>query len=666
MKKYFSFLFFVVLFCCNAYAGVWVTTQNGQQIYFTPNSQQSFGYEGSVVISNNISGDLIIPEYVTLSNGITYTVTRIQARGPYTVTANTGLTTVTIPSTIKYIEDRAFHKCTGLTTVYFNALDCNQNGVATGVGAFDSCFNFTTLYIGDNVNRIPGGPFKECHTLTTIHFADSGRTHFIMARAFQGCVGLDSVAIPNTVHTIGESAFENCDGLTSIVIPSSVTTIGNNAFQHCDGLASVTIHDVPTPASTDYTLNIGYYAFTYCDNLRTINYNATYSNYTCLDCYSSSTPYGGIFYGCDSLDITIGNNVRHIPPYAFYRCNIDSLTIGYSVTGLGSYAFGNCNVFPITSLSTVAPLISVSPTAFDGVNTAFMRVHIPCGSLSSYNSRWSASFYFVETQMHSFDIQTLDSTMGSVTIFSQYGCSTPMAIFSASADSGYYFSHWSDGSTDNPRSLVVTQDTTIVAFFEQTIPDTLYIDTLYINVPYPVHDTTIVHDTAYVPYPVHDTTYVDVPYPVHDTTYVDVPYPIHDTTIVHDTTYVDIPYPVHDTTYIDVPYPVHDTMVVADTIWLTLYDTVWLHDTIVVHDTIYITQEGVDGAEAVNAKVYASQGQIVVEGAKGNTVTLYDVTGRVLATKQDDYAPLHFDVRASGTYMIKIGLYPARKVVVIR
>jgi hypothetical protein len=38
----------------------------------------------------------------------------------------------------------------------------------------------------------------------------------------------------------------------------------------------------------------------------------------------------------------------------------------------------------------------------------------------------------------------------------------------------------------------------------------------------------------------------------------------------------------------------------------------------------------------------------------------------VLATKQDDYAPLHFDVPASGTYMIKIGLYPARKVVVIR
>ena len=247
MKKV-SCLLFIVLFSCNAYAASgWVTTQNGQQIYFTSNSG------GSVQIANNTLGDLIIPDYVTLS-GVTYTVTRILGRGNY-CSVNTGLTSVTIPSTIRYIEDRAFHKCTGLTTVYFNARDCNQNYLNNGVGSFDSCFNFTTLYVGDDVRRIPGGPFSYCTTITTIHFADSGRTHTIHAHAFQGCVGLDSVVIPNTVQMIGEYAFANCDGLTSIVIPSSVTNIGNYAFQNCDGLASVTIHDVPTPALTDYGSN---------------------------------------------------------------------------------------------------------------------------------------------------------------------------------------------------------------------------------------------------------------------------------------------------------------------------------------------------------------------------------------------------------------------------
>ena len=45
---------------------------------------------------------------------------------------------------------------------------------------------------------------------------------------------------------------------------------------------------------------------------------------------------------------------------------------------------------------------------------------------------------------------------------------------------------------------------------------------------------------------------------------------------------------------------------------------------------------------------------------------LYDVTGRVLATKQDYGTEIRFDVPASGTYMIKIGNHAARKVVVIR
>ena len=99
-------------------------------------------------------------------------------------------------------------------------------------------------------------------------------------------------------------------------------------------------------------------------------------------------------------------------------------------------------------------------------------------------------------------------------------------------------------------------------------------------------------------------------------------------------------------------------------------DTCWLHDTIFVfdtiHDTVYITQESIDGAGMLNAKVYSSNGQIVVEGAMGNTVTMYDVNGRMLATREDNYMPMRFDVPVSGTYMIKIGNYPARKVVVIR
>ena len=182
----------------------------------------------------------------------------------------------------------------------------------------------------------------------------------------------------------------------------------------------------------------------------------------------------------------------------------------------------------------------------------------------------------------------------------------------------------------------VVHDTTVVEVHDTTL------------VPYAVHDTTIIHDTTLVPYAVHDTTIV------HDTTLV--PYAVHDTTIIHDTTLV--PYAVHDTTYITI----HDTTVVyqTDTLWLTQYDTVR------IHDTIYITEQGIDGVDAPAARVYSSEGQIVVDGANGNMVVLYDVNGRMLATKRDGYDSLRFDVPVSGAYMIRVGERPARRVVVVK
>ncbi len=79
-----------------------------------------------------------------------------------------------------------------------------------------------------------------------------------------------------------------------------------------------------------------------------------------------------------------------------------------------------------------------------------------------------------------------------------------------------------------------------------------------------------------------------------------------------------------------------------------------------------IITEDIDNVDNSSVSVACKDGQIVVEGAEGNSVTLYDVNGRMLATKRDDNGPLRFDAPASGTYMIKIGNYPARKVAVVR
>ena len=76
--------------------------------------------------------------------------------------------------------------------------------------------------------------------------------------------------------------------------------------------------------------------------------------------------------------------------------------------------------------------------------------------------------------------------------------------------------------------------------------------------------------------------------------------------------------------------------------------------------------DGIDDAEAVETRIYQRNGQVVVEGAEGSKVTLYDAAGRLLSTKTDEYDQLHFDVPASGAYLIKIGRHAPRKVVVIK
>lgn len=57
-----------------------------------------------------------------------------------------------------------------------------------------------------------------------------------------------------------------------------------------------------------------------------------------------------------------------------------------------------------------------------------------------------------------------DILMGSVSNSGTYNYLTQLTL-TATPVFGYHFDHWSDGSTDNPRTLTLTQDTVIMAYF---------------------------------------------------------------------------------------------------------------------------------------------------------------------------------------------------------
>ncbi|MEG2151118.1 MAG: leucine-rich repeat domain-containing protein, partial [Bacteroidaceae bacterium] len=129
-----------------------------------------------------------------------------------------------------------------------------------GNSAFNGCSGLTSITIPNSVTTIGNWAFFDCSGLTAITIGNSVTT--IGNSAFNGCSRLMAITIPNSVTTIGDWAFSGCTGLTSITIPNSVTTIGNNAFDTCSGLTSITI---PNSVTT-----IGEGVFSHCIGLQEI------------------------------------------------------------------------------------------------------------------------------------------------------------------------------------------------------------------------------------------------------------------------------------------------------------------------------------------------------------------------------------------------------------
>ena len=200
--------------------------------------------------------------------------------GDYAFSGCSGLTSLTLPSSVTSIGRGAFHGCWKLTSLTI------PSGVTSiGYSAFRGCSGLTSLTIPSGVTWIDSEAFRGCSGLTslTIH---SGVTS-IGNYAFQDCSGLTSLTIPSGVTSIGNCAFYDCSGLTSLTIPSGVTSIGNYAFYGCSGLTSLIIPSGVT--------SIGKWAFRGCSGL------------TSIYVYPENLPELGIdiFNGCDAKNCTV-------------------------------------------------------------------------------------------------------------------------------------------------------------------------------------------------------------------------------------------------------------------------------------------------------------------------------------------------------------------------
>ena len=103
----------------------------------------------------------------------------------------------------------------------------------TGIGAcaFNNCLRLRAVAIPNSVKSIGDKAFAKCNGLTSFTIPESVTS--IGKKAFYLCTDINSINIPNSVQSIGSHAFFGCSSLTSITIPYSVTCIGDSTFYEC-------------------------------------------------------------------------------------------------------------------------------------------------------------------------------------------------------------------------------------------------------------------------------------------------------------------------------------------------------------------------------------------------------------------------------------------------
>ena len=270
---------------------------NGYKSYYTITAVKDYG------------DDVVVPEKLYVGA----TSYPVEAIGNSVFKDNKTLTTVSLPSTVKYIESYAYYGCQALTTV-------------TGTG---------------QIEYIESGAFSGCNNLMKIDLSSCQNIGYY---GFQYCSALEDVVSLVACKNINDYAFYNCSSLKTVDLSDNVVVCGN-AFSGCSALTSV---------GSLKGAKIGSYAFSGCRSLAAVDISESTSvgEYAFRDC-SNLTTVGdlsaftavsdGVFSGCAKLEAVNISNCRSIGKDAFSGCEtLQNVDLG-NVKTIGESAFANCS-----------------------------------------------------------------------------------------------------------------------------------------------------------------------------------------------------------------------------------------------------------------------------------------------------------------------------------
>ena len=247
------------------------------------------------------------------------------------------MVSVTIPSSVKSIGASAFNRCFGLGSI---SIPSTVESIGTDAFAFIP----NVEYAGPAEGAPWGALNLNAYHEGQYYYADETKTHIV-------CCERDATdaTIPASVTSIGTNAFNYCYNITTLHIDSTVAMIGSDAFSDCVGLESLFYN----PRLSGYDDNG--FTFSDCTSLQSLTFGSTVDR---IPFYS--------FAGCSSLrEIVIPDNITNVGSYAFKDCtSLESAIVGKGLLQASSSMFEGCTSLAYVSFSD--SLKNIGSYAFSG------------------------------------------------------------------------------------------------------------------------------------------------------------------------------------------------------------------------------------------------------------------------------------------------------------